>query len=606
MLPLPKGEGRGEGKETVRGSETFPFIIDHHMSLVFLATSLLFCACCSFSKAGDTAFDSLAFVPETGQGSQVAVENHTNLNWTRVAFRPQLTNGFPEEIKPLRIFPAPAAQVSGLAVAGEDLWVASRETRRIYRLQAGTGIVQDSFATPGERPVGLCWDGHVLWHTDGQSRELFALDPSGKVLKRFPLPFEPAAVLCSTSNVLVSAWDKDQFHRIDADTGKLLSTERAPDDHLTGLTRVGRYLWCSRGDEVICFDPERHLPVCGFNAAFAGACALAGLASDGETLWLANSASNQLVQIRRPVHGQWVGGSGRVRRAGFEIVYRNTSPQPIESFSILQHIPFLEMPGQRYLALEIEPAARAFFRDDLGNVVAALDFGRLAAGESVRCQVSTTMWVADRRLVIDPDLLNGKALSSEQRAYTQPFHPIPGEDSVEVQAFVDKAVSGETNPYWRVRKAHDALCGAIYYREPADESVPGVLRQGYGVCRNYSAVMESFGRLLGVPVLNAWAPRHETCFLMLPGVSPAVLEVTANDSGPDPATVWRRSRWFLGTSADEITTGVRGYAMHNRLSLDGVSYAYQWHYWAPVSTKGIRHEGWWTITSSRTGKARRL
>jgi hypothetical protein len=48
--------------------------------------------------------------------------------------------------------------------------------------------------------------------------------------------------------------------------------------------------------------------------------------------------------------------------------------------------------------------------------------------------------------------------------------------------FFVSTLGGETNIYWRVRKAHDALCQTIYYREPADESVPGILRQGYGVC----------------------------------------------------------------------------------------------------------------------------
>jgi hypothetical protein len=331
-----------------------------------------------------------------------------------------------------------------------------------------------------------------------------------------------------------------------------------------------------------------------------------GLAADGNTFWYANAATNQIVQIPLPGHGQWVAGGGRARQAGFHMVYRNTSRQRLEPFSILQHVPFLEMPGQRYRALQIQPAPRALFRDDLGNVVALLELGGLGPGQTTRCEIATTMWVADRRMVMDPDRVRPGTLSPERRAYAARFHPIAGEAAPEVKAFVGQAVGDETNPYWRVRKAHDALCEAIYYREPADESVPGVLRQGYGVCRNYSAAMESFGRLLGVPVLNAWAPRHETCFLLLPGVGPTVMEVTADDSGPDPATAWRRCRWFLGTSAGEITTGARGYAMHSRLLLDGARYAYRWHYWLPSAARDLSQEGWWTATDPATGRTRRL
>jgi hypothetical protein len=559
-------------------------------------------------EGAETAFDTLAFVRDRTAGPEAKLPDHPELNWTRVAFRPQKTNDFPEELKPVRVIAAPAEQITGLAVAGRDLWVASQTNRRVYRIRAKTGAVKSSFAWPGESPAGLSWDGRMLWGADRQSRSIVALDKTGKELKRFPVTFQPSAVLRLGDDLLVSDWEKDMLHRLDPATGCVVGTEPAPDDRLTGLTTAGHYLWCVRGAELIRFDRRRGLPVCGFSVAppRPGTARVAGLAADGDTLWYANPASNQIVQIRLPRHGQWVAGGGSVRQAGFEMVYRNTSAKALESLSVLQHVPFLEMPGQRYLTLQIQPAPRAFFRDDLGNVVALLNFGEVAAGQTTRCQMTTAMWVADRRMVIDPDRLDAKTPSARQSAYVRRFHPIAGEESAEVKAFVEQGVGDERNPYWRIRKAHDALCRAIYYREPADESVPGVLRQGYGVCRNYSAAMESFGRLLGVPVLNAWAPRHETCFLLLPGMGPAFLEVTANDSGPDPATSWRRSRWFLGTSAQEITTGVRGYAMHSPLLLNGVPCVYQWHYWLPKDVQGLRHQGWWTVTDPATGQTRRL
>ncbi len=554
-----------------------------------------------------TAFDSLAFPPAPGNGPQVTLPEHPDLNWSRVEFKPALTNNFPEQLKPLRVLSLPAGQLTGLVLDAGQFWVACAEQRKIYCLRVDSGEVASSFAITAERPAGLCQDGQTLWLADAQGRTLCRLDRSGQKLKEFAVPFVPAALWRSRDVLLVVDWDQGLLHRLDPETGHLMGSEPAPDDHLSGLADAGDYFWFARAGELIRFDRDRGLPVCGFNAAIGdgGRCAVTGLAIHGGTLWMLNQASNQLVQIAMPASGAWIGGQGRVREAGFEMTYRNTSGQAAASLVVLQHIPFLEMPGQRYLALRIQPEPRALFRDDLGNVVAMLDFGGLPAGQSVRCEIATTMWVADRRLVVDPRRLGG-AFSPAQQAYALPFHPIAGEQSAEVKAFIGRAVGGETNAYWRVRLAHDALCRAIYYREPVDESVPGVLRQGYGVCRNYSAAMESFGRLLGVPVLNAWAPRHETCMLMLPGLGPSIMEVTANDSGPDPATSWRRSRWFLGTSAGEITTGVRGYAMHSPLRLEGALWQYHWHYWLPAAVPGIRHEGWWTQTDPGTGKKRRL
>jgi transglutaminase-like putative cysteine protease len=255
--------------------------------------------------------------------------------------------------------------------------------------------------------------------------------------------------------------------------------------------------------------------------------------------------------------------------------------------------------------LEVQPPPRAYFRDDLGNISALVDLGRLEAGQNVHVRVAATMWAADRRLMVEPDLITN-ALSSAESAYARDFHDILGGEDPMVKSFLAEAEGGETNAYWRARKAHDALCHAVYYREPADNSVPGVLREGYGVCRNYSAAMESFGRLLGLPMLDAWAPRHETTFLMLPGLTPAIMEVTQDALSTNTAPAWERSRWFLGVPATEITTGVRGFAMHSRVLVDGTPFRYEWHCWLPEAVHGVNERGWWTVINPVTGQARRL
>jgi hypothetical protein len=558
--------------------------------------------------AGDISFNSLAFVPAGGEGPELKLPEYPDLHWTRVAFRPRLTNNFPEELKPLRVLPAPAGNITGLAIAGDDLWAVSPETGKIYRLNAVTGAVLDSFPAQGQRPSGLCWDGQTLWQTDIAGGRLYGLDRSGKVLKEFAAGgFQPCAVVRAAGELLVSDWAKAEFHRLDPDTGKDLGTCPAPDDQLTGLTTAGGRLWCSRGDEILCFDRARGLPVCGFNATLPGAkgFAAAGLTADGETMWFADAGGSNIVQIALPKNGQWVAAAGRVRQEAFELVYANDSAQAVDSLTVLQNVPFFEMPGQRYVALDLQPPPRAYFRDDLGNLTALVNLGRLEAGQTVRCRVETTMWAADRRMVVDPDMITNP-LTPAQAAYARDFHAIAGADDPLVKSFLAEAVDGETNLYWRARRAHDALCRAVYYREPGTDSVAVVLRQGYGVCRNYSAAMESFGRLLGVPMLDAWAPRHETTFLMLPGLSPAIVEVTEDALHTNTAPSWERSRWFLGVPANEITTGVRGFAMHTRVLVDGKPFAYQWHCWLPDSVHHLGARGSWMVINPSTGRSRRL
>ena len=193
----------------------------------------------------------------------------------------------------------------------------------------------------------------------------------------------------------------------------------------------------------------------------------------------------------------------------------------------------------------------------------------------------------------------------ERRAYLSDFYPIAGGADPMVREFLDRAVGDEKNPYWKVRKAHDALCQAVAYQEAGTESVSEVLKGGHGVCRNYSAAMQAFGRLLGVPVLNSWAPQHETCFWMLPGIAPALMEIP-----PTPPTAGRppvaRCRWLLGTHRDEITTGVRGRAMHSRLEVCGRELVYGWHFWRPVGLEGLTFQGGWKVLEGRPRIVRRL
>lgn len=567
-------------------------------------------------QAGELSFDSLAFAPAGGDGPKLQLPQYPDFHWTRVAFQPRMTNNFPEELKPLRVLTAPAASITGLAAAGDDLWAVSSETKLVYRLNAATGAVLASFPAQGERPSGLCWDGKTLWQTDQAGSRVYALNHSGRVLKEFPLGFQPRAVLRGkrselwagaadgpvahlrpgTEVLVVSDWVKAAFHYLDPKTGKELGTAEAPDDKLTGLTTAGGRLWCSRGSDILCFDRARGLPLCGFNATLAGARAstATGLTADGKTLWYADSAGDKIAQIALPTNGQWIAGAGRVRKNVFEMSYANNSDRSVESFTVLQNVPYFEMPGQRYVALEIEPAPQAYFRDDLGNITALVNFGRLEAGQTARCHVAATLWMADRHMmVVAPDLITN-AYKPAEAAYARDFHTIEGADDPLVKSFATEAAGGETNPYWKARRAHDALCRAVYYREPRTDSVAAVLRKGYGVCRNYSAAMETFGRTLGVPMLDAWAPHHETTFLMLPGLSPAIVEVTEDALSTNTAPSWERSRWFLGAPASEITTGVNGFAMHTPVLVDGTPFAYQWHCWLPDAVHDVSARGGWT------------
>jgi transglutaminase superfamily protein len=570
--------------------------------------SLLRLILAAAGAAGDsTSYPSLAFFPDPGNGPEAVLLDGPVKGLTRVVFRPERTRGFPEELRPLREFPAPAPALVGLAVSRDCLWAACAGPSRIYRMDRASGSVLESFPAPGPRPGALHWDGAELWHAD-RSGKVFALSPGGSVRATLAVGFEPAALVRDGDRLLVSDPAASRLHVLDAASGAEVSTEPAPEKGLAGLARDGAGLWCASGNEVIRFDRRRGLPVCGFGVAppHPAACALAGLAGDSGELWYADGAAGMIRAIREPRHGEFVASAGRQRRELFTITYQNRSAKAWERLEILQHVPFLEMPGHRYLTLAIDPPPRALYRDDLGNVSALLDLGRVEPGRSAVARIEVGLWTADRRQVVDPARFPEADDAPERRAYLADFCPIAGGDDPMVREFLLRAVGDEKNPYWKVRKAHDALCQAVAYQEAGTESVSEVLKGGHGVCRNYSAAMQAFGRLLGVPVLNSWAPRHETCFWMLPGIAPALMEVTADAADRGPASPWARCRWLLGTHRDEITTGVRGRAMHSRLQIDGREFVYGWHYWRPVGLDGLTHDGGWKVLEGRPRIVRRF
>jgi hypothetical protein len=102
--------------------------------------------------------------------------------------------------------PAPAKQVGGFQ-AGEvlgskalgtgahgqewrdgKLWFAVPPSREIYRVDPKTWVVETKFATAGNRPHGIGWEGKYLWATDSNLNAFFKHDPAtGEMVEKIQL-----------------------------------------------------------------------------------------------------------------------------------------------------------------------------------------------------------------------------------------------------------------------------------------------------------------------------------------------------------------------------------------------------------------------------------
>jgi hypothetical protein len=570
---------------------------------VLLLVSLLFpVGSCGAGQAGRTPVDfgalpggpSYAFVPEARPDVPEIIQPD-GLRLVPVRIRPLVAEAYPEELKAEAVLPSPDANPAGLAWDGTHLWVAGRQAKRIYRVDPGSGAVRESFPAPGRFPTCLVWDDGRLWHTDARTRRLYGL-VDGRVVSEFPLDWECVGVALAAGGLLVGDWQSDTLRVVSKETGKILKTVDAPDANLWGLASDNQYVWCGRGGRLIVHDLERCLPVGGFGVEgrHPDARRVSGLTLASESLWYADHRNGRLVKIRRPAHGQRIAARGAEREATFWMEVRNTGQEDWRPFTFLMNVPVYEMPGQRFLSYAIDPPPVGHYRDPDGNLHALYRRERVGPGDTLRITVRARLWSADRWTFVDPRQVAAPA--------TDEPPPVPRADADRrlplkepaVRTFALKAAAGEANPYWRLRRVHDALIDRVTYAPPEGESVVDLLRTGKGLCRNLSEALQALGWIVDVPVLDAWAPHHNLVCAHLAGAGWVFVEVTANNAKESPNR-WRRSIWFGGLPRDQLTTGVRGASILREATVDGVRLVNRWHCRIPAGLKGFSHKADWAV-----------
>ena len=536
---------------------------------------------------------SYAYVPdERADVPKILCPDGTALTAVRV--EPLVPRVWPEELVDEAAFDAPDPVPACIAWDGRSLWVSGRKTSRLYALDPNSGKVRRSLPAPGGFPTGLAWDGSRMWHTDARARKLYCLE-ADKVVREFPLDWHCTGVAAAGEELVIGDWDSDKLRFLSPKTGKVTRTVDAPEAQVFGVDFDGTHLWCARRDCLIVHDVRRGLPVATFGVArrHPDAAVISGVALAGDSLWYADIRKGRLFRIRRPRHGQAIAAKGIEREATFHMDVFNDGPDDWAPFEFLWHVAVYEMPGQRYLGYEIDPAPVAHYRSPEGNLYALFRQDRLPAGEKVSLHVRVRLWSADRWVFLDPTQCTGPIPAEYRRICRKEFAPELRQDDPLVRGFAAKAAAGEDNPYWKLRRVHDAFVDHVTYAQPPDESVPGVLRTGKGVCRNFSACMQALGRGLGVPVLDAWAPQHNLVCGYLPGAGWAFVEITANNSGETTSRL-RRGVWFGGLPRGQLTTGVAGPHTCVTMTVDGRAFLHRRHCHVPKGYKGFREKDQWT------------
>lgn len=209
-------------------------------------------------------------------------------------------------IKELLRLPSPAPLPLGLAADGDTLWMASRETHRlyaidtkkwtvsdeaqapggpfgmtmvgdelrvvighgekdydryIYRFFPGHGFKNDRIACPDLTGSHLAFDGDTLFLSQASHRKILALDGQGKVIREISLDRTPVGMTIADGCFYVITGDEEfenlEFWRVDAhnETPQVTVLASIPFD-ARGLTYDGSRFWTSHRDdnEIVCFE----------------------------------------------------------------------------------------------------------------------------------------------------------------------------------------------------------------------------------------------------------------------------------------------------------------------------------------------------------------
>jgi hypothetical protein len=208
-------------------------------------------------------------------------------------------------IEELLRLPSPAPLPLGLASDGETLWMASRETQRlyaidpakwtvsdeaaapgglfgmtivgdelrvvvafgekdhdryIYRFIPGHGFKNDRIACPDLTGAHVAFDGDTLFLTQASNRRIVALDAAGNVLREIPLTRVPMgiAIVEGVFYLLTSdaEFENMEFWKLDArkEQPEVTVLASIPFD-ARGLTYDGTRFWTSHRDnnEIVAF-----------------------------------------------------------------------------------------------------------------------------------------------------------------------------------------------------------------------------------------------------------------------------------------------------------------------------------------------------------------
>lgn len=410
----------------------------------------------------------------------------------------------------VKTFKTPGNYPTGLTFDGKNLWIADRETDKIYSVEPSTGKVLHTIESPAYWPMGLAWDGKYLWNADfrgltdiyeDRDGMIFKIDPkTGNILKTLKAPSKSPVGLVWDGEYLWCVDDKaDKIIQFSTEDGTTINSFPSPSSSPTGLSYDGKYLWVSDRvkNEIYMVDPKTGYVIVITDAPGPY---IQALAYDGKNLWAADYEEDKIYQMKIKDDELFVKKDEELHKVVYWHKIKNFGPGKV--ISVDANIALPENRVNQTLVGDFEYVGTPTIETDKwGQKTAHFSYENLEPGNEAQSAVITTFKSYNVRYFIYPEKVGelkdiSKDVKDKYLGDNEKYqinHPI-------IQKTVKEVVGNETNAYWVIRKLHQYLIGHLHYiMDGAWDTAPTVISNGHGSCSEYSFVFISLCKAAGIP-----------------------------------------------------------------------------------------------------------
>jgi sugar lactone lactonase YvrE len=400
---------------------------------------------------------------------------------------------------------------TGICFDGNNLWLADRETDKLYYINSETGKLIREIESPAYWPMGLAWDGEFLWNADYRGRTdksedrdgmIFKIDPKdGTILKTLQAPSKSPKGLCWDGKYLWCVDDRAdkviQFSQVD---GTTIKSFPSPSKDPKGITYDGKYLWISdrETDEIYMVDPKTGFVIIILDAPGNY---VHGLAIKENKLWAVDYENDKIYQLKVRDEEKFVRKTEENHKVTFN--HNVTCYGPGKILSLDVNVALAENRDNQEIIGDFEYNIKPteILTDKWGQKTALFHFNNLKPGDKTEIQVSTTFKSFDVRYFIYPENVGllSELPNDIKEKYLGDDEKYQINDKI-IQQTIQDVVGDEQNPYWIMRNIHQYLIGHLHYvMDGAWDTAPTVITNGHGSCSEYSFVFMALCKAAGLP-----------------------------------------------------------------------------------------------------------